>query len=136
MIRRPPRPTRTDTLFHYTTLFRSLVADGVVVGGAHAHRDVLAPVVLDPLDDLEAAGLKILHAVGAAAERRLQGGRREVAAFPVVLRQHRKLPPDERQLAVLSRLESELHAALVQLLHVGHSLAVAAARRTAFPDRG
>src|SRR3546814_1803419 len=24
MIRRPPRPTRTDTLFHYTTLFRSL----------------------------------------------------------------------------------------------------------------
>src|SRR3546814_12392155 len=24
MIRRPPRSTRTDTLFHYTTLFRSL----------------------------------------------------------------------------------------------------------------
>src|SRR3546814_16186274 len=24
MIRRPPRPTRTDTLFPYTTLFRSL----------------------------------------------------------------------------------------------------------------
>src|SRR3546814_6023599 len=31
MIRRPPRSTRTDTLFPYTTLFRSLVdlADGV-----------------------------------------------------------------------------------------------------------
>src|SRR3546814_15477653 len=27
MIRRPPRFTRTDTLFPYTTLFRSLVAD-------------------------------------------------------------------------------------------------------------
>src|SRR3546814_12074188 len=26
MIRRPPRPTRTDTLFPYTTLFRSTVA--------------------------------------------------------------------------------------------------------------
>src|SRR3546814_1533027 len=25
MIRRPPRSTRTDTLFHYTTLFRSLL---------------------------------------------------------------------------------------------------------------
>src|SRR3546814_17701648 len=25
MIRRPPRSTRTDTLFHYTTLFRSIV---------------------------------------------------------------------------------------------------------------
>src|SRR3546814_1373657 len=30
MIRRPPRSTRTDTLFPYTTLFRSL-------GGAHHH---------------------------------------------------------------------------------------------------
>src|SRR3546814_11974821 len=27
MIRRPPRSTRTDTLFPYTTLFRSMVAD-------------------------------------------------------------------------------------------------------------
>src|SRR3546814_5559958 len=28
MIRRPPRSTRTDTLFPYTTLFRSLLATG------------------------------------------------------------------------------------------------------------
>src|SRR3546814_13762746 len=27
MIRRPPRSTRTDTLFPYTTLFRSILAD-------------------------------------------------------------------------------------------------------------
>src|SRR3546814_1209236 len=27
MIRRPPRSTRTDTLFPYTTLFRSLISD-------------------------------------------------------------------------------------------------------------
>src|SRR3546814_19345707 len=26
MIRRPPRPTRTDTLFPYTTLFRSVIS--------------------------------------------------------------------------------------------------------------
>src|SRR3546814_3372464 len=32
MIRRPPRSTRTDTLFPYTTLFRSLVA-GLGIGG-------------------------------------------------------------------------------------------------------
>src|SRR3546814_3381209 len=31
MIRRPPRSTRTDTLFPYTTLFRSGVALGVVI---------------------------------------------------------------------------------------------------------
>src|SRR3546814_10216846 len=39
MIRRPPRSTRTDTLFPYPTLFRSLVAlaaglgDGIAVAG-------------------------------------------------------------------------------------------------------
>src|SRR3546814_14701200 len=32
MIRRPPRSTRTDTLFPYTTLFRSLFEKVVVVG--------------------------------------------------------------------------------------------------------
>src|SRR3546814_16576986 len=30
MIRRPPRSTRTDTLFPYTTLFRSHIGGGVV----------------------------------------------------------------------------------------------------------
>src|SRR3546814_7547826 len=36
MIRRPPRSTRTDTLFPYTTLFRSdlLTTQGVVVRSA------------------------------------------------------------------------------------------------------
>src|SRR3546814_16670017 len=34
MIRRPPRSTRTDTLFPYTTLFRSL----------HGSRDQIAPL--------------------------------------------------------------------------------------------
>src|SRR3546814_14283290 len=29
MIRRPPRSTRTDTLFPYTTLFRSTCGDGI-----------------------------------------------------------------------------------------------------------
>src|SRR3546814_20716346 len=29
MIRRPPKSTRTDTLFPYTTLFRSIVLDAV-----------------------------------------------------------------------------------------------------------
>src|SRR3546814_10960565 len=30
MIRRPPRSTRTDTLFPYTTLFRSHLPDGTI----------------------------------------------------------------------------------------------------------
>src|SRR3546814_9865889 len=35
MIRRPPRSTRTDTLFPYTTLFRSVLY--VVLGATHPH---------------------------------------------------------------------------------------------------
>src|SRR3546814_20420729 len=34
MIRRPPRSTRTDTLFPYTTLFRSASFTGTSVAGA------------------------------------------------------------------------------------------------------
>src|SRR3546814_17898933 len=41
MIRRPPRSTRTDTLFPYTTLFRS--------AAPRPHRDVLR---LGPLDEV------------------------------------------------------------------------------------
>src|SRR3546814_5629573 len=37
MIRRPPRSTRTDTLFPYTTLFRSQPSP---VGGTHRHQQV------------------------------------------------------------------------------------------------
>src|SRR3546814_4868798 len=33
MILRPPRSTRTDTLFPYTTLFRSLAGEQGIVGG-------------------------------------------------------------------------------------------------------
>src|SRR3546814_2588239 len=36
MIRRPPRSTRTDTLFPYTTLFRSVPRSGCRPGGAAA----------------------------------------------------------------------------------------------------
>src|SRR3546814_5080369 len=39
MIRRPPRSTRTDTLFPYTTLFRSVGLRRPVVDGGAAVRD-------------------------------------------------------------------------------------------------
>src|SRR3546814_11551008 len=43
MIRRPPRSTRTDTLFPYTTLFRSFVdkVDATMIG-AHPDQSLLA----------------------------------------------------------------------------------------------
>src|SRR3546814_4515864 len=68
MIRRPPRSTRTDTLFPYTTLFRS---DGVAEAGRGQPADPLAVAV----DGLAAqqhevgvvhgeAGEPLLHAAG------------------------------------------------------------------------
>src|SRR3546814_2937383 len=42
MIRRPPRSTRTDTLFPYTTLFRSVAGrDGERLALRHAQREDL-----------------------------------------------------------------------------------------------
>src|SRR3546814_1555169 len=46
MIRRPPRSTRTDTLFPYTTLFRSpghrAAIDGAAADARARHRDLSA----------------------------------------------------------------------------------------------
>src|SRR3546814_7461992 len=45
MIRRPPRSTRTDTLFPYTTLFRS----GFTLGGGLAYVDTkVDKIAFDP----------------------------------------------------------------------------------------
>src|SRR3546814_13351414 len=44
MIRRPPRSTRTDTLFPYTTLFRSVTLDRAKTRGfVHARSMVFSP---------------------------------------------------------------------------------------------
>src|SRR3546814_14318130 len=52
MIRRPPRSTRTDTLFPYTTLFRSHAMtwlpsplDGLSVRGSFMYNDPDVPIV-------------------------------------------------------------------------------------------
>src|SRR3546814_7905195 len=78
MIRRPPRSTRTDTLFPYTTLFRS--ADRLVhqlVGGQQVEVEIL-------LDDRQ-AGTRQRHRFGPDA-------RRDVGKFDAVARGlHREL---------------------------------------------
>src|SRR3546814_5313142 len=53
MIRRPPRSTRTDTLFPYTTLFRSDELALAQHGDAVGHRHDLVQLVRDE-DDGEA----------------------------------------------------------------------------------
>src|SRR3546814_19210102 len=41
MIRRPPRSTRTDTLFPYTTLFRSEFGDDERLLGPHSRQNIV-----------------------------------------------------------------------------------------------
>src|SRR3546814_7818021 len=73
MIRRPPRSTRTDTRFPYTTLFRS----AGVAGGAGAVRGGR----LGQLTGLLEPRLRFLSSAGAhlgATKCRRQGGRAQV----------------------------------------------------------
>src|SRR3546814_3393721 len=55
MIRRPPRSTRTDTLFPYTTLFRSGREDIIVVIDIHVEPGLVLDRELDRLVAREAA---------------------------------------------------------------------------------
>src|SRR3546814_14636322 len=55
MMRQPPRSTRTDTLFPYTTLFRSVVDDGAVGdAGAVGERVRGVAAVVHQVDDVDA----------------------------------------------------------------------------------
>src|SRR3546814_6881397 len=56
MIRRPPRSTRTDTLFPYTTLFRS---DGSVAGAPTAGRGVVPRAGPAPPGDADSRAVPI-----------------------------------------------------------------------------
>src|SRR3546814_9089462 len=95
MIRRPPRSTRTDTLFPYTTRFRSLGCDE---GDEHVGRvgpgaSGLGVVVPHRVDDCRLAGFRIPDHVGGCEGRlveegldgRLHGIPRETASAAVYL---------------------------------------------------
>src|SRR3546814_13664751 len=81
MIRRPPISTRTDTLFPYTTLFRSVLAwqpdfDVVGLGGGRTHvartqgDDAIRQIEL--LEDrLGMRGQLLVNRVGISRQRRL-----------------------------------------------------------------
>src|SRR3546814_10441922 len=67
MRRRPPRSTRTATLFPYTTLFRSEAVDRVQAGPLHqvgGVRSILDPPTVDRPD----AFMRLRHGVERIAE--------------------------------------------------------------------
>src|SRR3546814_6205800 len=91
MIRLPPRSTRTDTLFPYTTLFRSELADG---------GDLLVPSVRTPTRALSDNTLKAaLRRLGYAGDEMTAHGFRATASS--LVNESGKFHPDPiaRQLA-------------------------------------
>src|SRR3546814_6602268 len=84
MIRRPPRSTRTDTLFPYTTLFRSCRANGIAAGisdqrfSCRSHR----AVELTDAGDRLAADSRSADQSRAAWRRALPGRQYRGAEFP------------------------------------------------------
>src|SRR3546814_17296947 len=93
MIRRPPRSTRTDTLFPYTTLFRSELVDGQVADPAL------------PVESQRAAGID-------AGDRRDHGVYPEVVAAVVVVQLGQ-----EDCLVPAAAVSRELHAHHIGVLH-------------------
>src|SRR3546814_10269639 len=95
MIRRPPRSTRTDTLFPYTTLFRSCI---IRIG---LHRETRIPLHFDRLlvqpafDSLQRAAAPRLRIVCGAVEKR---------------------PPHALMLVVRANRRSEEHTSELQSL--------------------
>src|SRR3546814_232892 len=72
MIRRPPRSTRTDTLFPYTTLFRSEPL--VMVSGVGAGLEHLQPVSFPKLPPLKLVIPSGYHSLRTMIERYIKMG--------------------------------------------------------------
>src|SRR3546814_2781644 len=93
MIRRPPRSTRTDTLFPYTTLFRSPIQAGnwIVLVGDH---EQLQPQHPESVVEEVAKRLRISDAEVARSDfERVFETAYGRAAGHTLRRQYRMLPP-------------------------------------------
>src|SRR3546814_14886760 len=120
MIRRPPRSTRTDTLFPYTTLFRS-------PGQARTER----PGVVA----LRQLGLQRVHGLGDAAELVAPGAGRHDRADGTV--EHDEAPA----VAEAGRDGGHAHDRAHRVLHAGHPPPLSgpyptAIARTTFTGKG
>src|SRR3546814_12961566 len=85
MIRRPPRSTRTDTLFPYTTLFRSVRDDAIVAAAELSDRYITGRLLPDKaVDLLDTAAARVRIGLGVkpaeleSLESRLAGLEREI----------------------------------------------------------
>src|SRR3546814_458797 len=101
MIRRPPRSTRTDTLFPYTTLFRSENAPegtiyfhprpGTYSAQARHVMETLLPEIMDRCPDTPLGEIAILYSVAWLGDELATAA--ENAGFGVIRSDNRALYP-------------------------------------------
>ena len=103
------------------------IALAVEIVAADIHRQVGAPIVLDPLPDDLGSRLEALDAVRSRSHRRFERRLGDVAllaglvlAFPPVLGKHHKVADDVRQFAVAGLVEREHHLMIGDLCRLGH----------------
>src|SRR3546814_5852231 len=113
MIRRPPRSTRTDTLFPYTTLFRSVDHIGTGADGDHV------VVIAGTTDQRIATGVTYQRIVSIHAAKRIVGRvARKVVAQGIAGTADRLIAGEEQ---VLDR--SEEHTSELQsLMRISYSV--------------
>src|SRR3546814_9714789 len=114
MIRRPPRSTRTDTLFPYTTLFRSfdrLAERGVemMLFGCPPHSEWLLGNSAEPVGQNELPRRKLMRILGTSAAH----ARSRYRAVRVGVGRQRL---ERRPRAVGERSRSEEHTSELQSL--------------------
>src|SRR3546814_2400103 len=131
MIRRPPRATRTDTLFPYTTLFRSRLRVGFddpklslfgrergqrrLRGGTGVGRRGEGPVArIDPQGERIPLGQRLPAAVEGVPDRAMQGMGHDGAIFR--LRPWKASPP------VLLRRSEEHTSELQSLMRISYAV--------------
>src|SRR3546814_2978040 len=106
MIRRPPRSTRTDTLFPYTTLFRSAALFGVDTPPAElSGSDLLAPP--RNVDAMATLDVRLAEAERVIADAQLRQARAEGRLDPSIgvgVRQLRETGRSEEHTSELQSL--------------------------------
>src|SRR3546814_7928598 len=131
MIRRPPRSTRTDTLFPYTTLFRSDIGDDEVllVAGQLGNRRDDAEIGIAVLQIEETQLLLVIgKAVGVVGRVRRQEGQKparragrhlvdQVAVVELLVADDVALA--DIRFRTLVDLEYHVAEVLVELVHLG-----------------
>src|SRR3546814_15109589 len=99
MLRRPPRSTRTDTLFPYTTLCRAGVAPTPAVAWMAARDGIAGAVVSASHNPFSDNGVKLFGPGGVKLDDEVEGAleaelhsslRHEIAASPLAGAEDRK----------------------------------------------